>query len=54
MTSTFHEGIQFEDWYYKNDQTHLFFYHRNSLEWIAKQYDFASWKLDANLIEFKV
>ena len=38
-TDLYHQGIKFEKWYYKNDPTHVFIYTKNTLEWIAKEYN---------------
>lgn len=38
MTELYHEGIHFHTWNYKNDPTHVFIYHRNTLSYIAQQY----------------
>jgi hypothetical protein len=45
MTSTWNESIDFKNWHYSNDDTHISFYHKKSMEWIAK---FFSWKILAN------
>lgn len=34
----------FDDWYYKNDSTHVFFYSAKTLKWIKSKYNFS--KLD--------
>lgn len=41
MTRLFDESIDFQRWYYKNDPTHVFFYHRASLDWIRERFDFS-------------
>ncbi len=38
MTSFFHKGIDFKNWRYRQDQTHVCFYSESTIEWIAKKY----------------
>jgi SAM-dependent methyltransferase len=38
LTELYDEGIDFSSWHYKNDETHVFFYHRRSIEFIAEKY----------------
>lgn len=52
MTSLYDETIDFDSWYYKNDDTHVFFYHQNALEWIRITFDFVSVRTDKKLIKF--
>ena len=39
-TSIYDESIDFNAWYYKNDLTHVFFYHEKALEYIKNQFGF--------------
>lgn len=39
MTSIYHEGIPFMNWYYRNDPTHVFIYRKETLEFIANEFD---------------
>ncbi len=41
MTSIYDESIDFKAWYYKNDPTHVFIYHRKTLEWIKAAFGFS-------------
>jgi len=41
MTNIYHPEINFHEWYYKNDLTHVFFYSKESLSWIK---NFYCWK----------
>lgn len=54
MTEITSDGLDFEKWYYKNDPTHVFFYHPLALEWIKKEYGFSSLNVDKRLIHFEV
>ncbi len=53
LTSLYHEGIDFENWNYKNDETHVFFYHKKALEWIKNQFDFSQVEVEGKLIKFR-
>lgn len=40
MTELFSEKKCFDQWYYKNDPTHVFFYNKKTMHWIADHYGF--------------
>lgn len=50
MTHIYHDGIEFCNWYYQRDPTHVFFYRRETLEWIARHYAFAGIETNNRLI----
>ena len=52
MTCIYHSGIDFDNWHYKNDTTHTFFYSLETLEWIWMKYGFISMRVEDRLIEF--
>ena len=52
-TNIYSEEIDFERWYYKNDQTHVFFYHEIALKYIEKKYGFSELIITKDLIVFK-
>lgn len=52
MTELYHEGIDFHRWNYKNDPTHVFIYHRNTISYIADKYNFSSHHIDGRLLVF--
>ncbi|EMR12339.1 methyltransferase [Methylophaga lonarensis MPL] len=52
MTSLFDPNIDFMKWHYKNDPTHVFFYHQNALDYIAEQHGFSAVTVDERLICF--
>ena len=54
MTELFHEGIDFHRWNYKNDPTHVFMYHRNTLSYISDKYSFNIKDIDGRLVHFQV
>lgn len=53
MTSIYKDGIDFESWNYKNDSTHVFFYHKKALEYIKKVYGFSEMIIKKDMIIYK-
>lgn len=51
-TEIYNDNIVFKDWYYKNDSTHVFFYHEDSFKWIKDKLNFSSLKIDNRLITY--
>ena len=54
MTNIYDENTNFASWYYKNDPTHVFFYHKKTFEWIKKEFCFLDVKVDKSLITLSV
>lgn len=54
MTSIYKEDIDFTSWNYKDDITHVFFYHKEALKWIKDNIGFSSMEIKGNLIKFKI
>jgi hypothetical protein len=52
MTDIYSENIDFKNWYYKNDETHTFFYSETTLHWIKQEFTFNDLKIDKRLIVF--
>lgn len=52
MTYPIDDDIIFKNWSYKNDSTHVFFYHKKTFEWLRKEFDFKSVKIQDRLIVF--
>lgn len=52
MTAVFDDTIDFKTWHYKNDPTHVFFYHKKTLEWIQKAFGFKTLEVQGRLIVF--
>lgn len=50
MTSLYDESIDFKTWYYKNDDTHVFFFHKKGLKWIKNNFGFSNLVIDGKLI----
>ena len=51
-THIYQDDIDFQSWYYKNDPTHVFFYHPSTLEYIKNKFSFTSLDVTENLITF--
>lgn len=50
MTHLYSSEIDFEHWYYRNDQTHVFIYTAKTIEFIVKKYGLAIVELSDRLI----
>ena len=53
MTSLYDENIDFHNWSYKDDETHVFFYHEKALKWIEREFGFNELSIDRKVIQFK-
>jgi SAM-dependent methyltransferase len=53
-TEIYSESLDFEGWYYKNDPTHVFFYHRMALEWIKSEFSFSALIIEERIIQLRV
>jgi hypothetical protein len=54
MTEMITDQLDFEVWYYKNDPTHVFFYHRDSLKWLKTALEFKSLEIIDRAIIFNL
>ena len=52
QTNIYKENINFKDWYYKNDPTHVFFYTEKSIYWIKENFAFSDITIKNRLIIF--
>ena len=52
MTNIYDETINFDKWYYKNDVTHVFIYHKNTINWIKENIGFKDITINKHLIIF--
>lgn len=52
LTSLYDEDIDFSGWNYKNDETHVFFYHKKALEWIRNKFNFSDLEIEGNFVKF--
>ena len=53
MTDPLKKESSFIDWYYKNDETHVFFYSSTTFEYIKNNYGFKSVDINGRLIVFE-
>lgn len=54
MTILHHDDIDFRNWHYRRDDTHVFVYRRETIEWITRRFDFSNVEIDGRLIVFAV
>ncbi|KUO58283.1 MAG: methyltransferase [Gracilibacter sp. BRH_c7a] len=50
MTEVYSEDLDFVKWYYKNDSTHVFFYHVKAFNWIKSNLNYSKVIIDKRLI----
>lgn len=51
-TDVYTEDTDFHAWYYKSDETHVFFYHPKTFEWIKQEFEFSELEIDGRHITF--
>ncbi len=54
MTVLFEDKSDFSTWYYKDDPTHVFFYHPKAFEWIKNEFGFKSFTIDKRMITLEL
>ncbi|MGL1934441.1 MAG: class I SAM-dependent methyltransferase [Fibrobacterales bacterium] len=54
MTHIYDEETTFKNWYYLNDTTHVFIYHKKTIEWVAETYGFSDVTIEGKLICFSI
>lgn len=54
MTELYSEKIDFLNWHYKNDPTHVIFYHQQTLRAIKTLFDFSSVENNGRVVQFAV
>ncbi|MDF1588348.1 MAG: class I SAM-dependent methyltransferase [Gammaproteobacteria bacterium] len=52
-TEIYNESIEFSQWYYKNDPTHVFFYSEDTFEWIKNNIGFSQLTIEGRVVIFK-
>jgi len=52
MTEIYDDNTDFHHWYYKNDATHVFFYHPQSLLYIKEKFGFSDVSIEGRLIVY--
>ncbi len=50
MTHLYSDDIDFSAWYYKNDETHVFFYRTTTMEFIARRFGFSTCVVNGRII----
>lgn len=53
MTDIYHASINFQNWNYRNDQTHIFIYRQKTFNYILKKFKFKTLKISDRLIVLK-
>jgi SAM-dependent methyltransferase len=54
MTDLYSEEINFKKWYYKNDPTHVFFYHKKTFSWIKLKIGFSASSIEERLVQLSL
>jgi SAM-dependent methyltransferase len=52
-TDLYDDHTDFESWYYKNDPTHVFFYHVKTFNWIKKNFHFRTVSINNRMVQFE-
>ncbi len=53
MTERLDEGVALEEWHYARDPTHVCFYRRRTIEWIAREYGWSPEFPHRNVVLFQ-
>ncbi|GGG38130.1 methyltransferase [Christiangramia forsetii] len=53
-TEIWKDAIDFSNWHYKNDKTHVIFYDRETLRWIKENLNFSSLEICKEFVIFSV
>jgi hypothetical protein len=53
MTHLYNSKIDFKNWYYKNDTTHVFIYQKETCAWIAQHFGFVTTIMSERIIRFE-
>ncbi len=52
MTNIYNESIDFHNWDYISDKTHVFFYHKETIHWIMEKFGFSDVTINGRLIVY--
>ncbi|MFC1760167.1 methyltransferase domain-containing protein, partial [Candidatus Neomarinimicrobiota bacterium] len=52
MTNLYNENIDFHNWDYKSDITHVFIYQKKTIEWIKEEFGFSDVTIKERLITY--
>jgi SAM-dependent methyltransferase len=50
MTDIYNKSIDFHSWYYKNDNTHVFIYQKETFDWIKAHFGFSKVEMVGRLV----
>lgn len=53
MTHIYNNSIPFDNWYYKNDETHVIIYRSETIKWIIRHTDFSDAEISSRLVILK-
>ncbi len=53
MTLLYDDSIDFGRWFYKNEETHVFFYQAETVRWLQEKFDFSGLTIEKRLISFR-
>jgi len=53
MTDLLKDEVDFEKWHYKNDFTHVFFYHEHTFKAIERSFGFEMIEISGRLVTLK-
>jgi 2-polyprenyl-3-methyl-5-hydroxy-6-metoxy-1,4-benzoquinol methylase len=53
MTLLYDDSIAFSRWFYKNEDTHVFFYQAETFQWIQMRFAFSDLKIEKRLIRLR-
>lgn len=52
-TNIYNSDIDFGNWYYKNDFTHVFIYKNKTFDWVQNEFKFSNMSINNNIILFE-
>ena len=50
MTQLYDREIDFSQWYYKNDPTHVSFYSKETFHWLVEEYNLKLWFREKSVV----
>lgn len=53
MTLLYSDDIDFRQWHYMNDETHVIFYRKETAEWISSAFGFSAMRLEERIMVFQ-
>lgn len=52
-TFLYNDDTDFDYWFYKNDETHVFFYHEKAIKWICNNIGFSKFEIKGRLVNLQ-